>query len=63
LLGLIAASAGNHAQGVALVAMKVGLPCTIVCPEYAPESKLMWTRSYGAGEQLEFIRMFRPPQN
>ena len=24
------------------------LPCTIVCPEYAPESKLQWTRNYGA---------------
>jgi threonine dehydratase len=46
--GLVAASAGNHAQGVALVAAKVGLPCTIVCPEYAPETKLSWTRQYGA---------------
>jgi len=46
--GLIAASAGNHAQGVAIVSSKVGLPCTIVCPEYAPESKLQWTRNYGA---------------
>ena len=46
--GLIAASAGNHAQGVALAASKVGLPCTIICPTYAPETKLSWTRQYGA---------------
>jgi len=46
--GLIAASAGNHAQGVALVSSKFGLPCSIVCPIYAPEGKLIWTRKYGA---------------
>ena len=46
--GLIAASAGNHAQGVALAASKVGLPCTICVPNYAPETKLTWTRQYGA---------------
>ncbi|PRP80137.1 threonine ammonia-lyase [Planoprotostelium fungivorum] len=46
--GLIAASAGNHAQGVALVAYKLGLPCAIVCPSYAPDGKLNYTRKYGA---------------
>lgn len=70
--GLIAASgsffpilflilkAGNHAQGVALTSLKFGLPCTIVCPTYAPDGKklmlhisyqlgkLNWTRAYGA---------------
>eukprot|EP01133_Synstelium_polycarpum_P016177 gene16177-19254_t len=56
--GLVAASAGNHAQGVALISAKVGLPCTIVCPEYAPDSKLSNTRQYGAevikkGKSLE----------
>ncbi|KAN0004346.1 hypothetical protein ACTFIZ_010507 [Dictyostelium cf. discoideum] len=57
-VGLVAASAGNHAQGVALISAKVGLPCTIVCPEYAPDSKLSSTRQYGAevikkGKSLE----------
>ncbi|KAF2075271.1 hypothetical protein CYY_003400 [Polysphondylium violaceum] len=57
-IGLVAASAGNHAQGVALISAKVGLPCTIVCPEYAPDSKLSSTRQYGAeviksGKSLE----------
>ncbi|KYR00103.1 threonine ammonia-lyase [Tieghemostelium lacteum] len=46
--GLVAASAGNHAQGVALISAKVGLPCTIVCPEYAPDTKLTATKQYGA---------------
>ncbi len=48
LTGIIAASAGNHAQGVALVARKTGLPCIIVCPTYAPETKLSAVRQYGA---------------
>ncbi|EGG16087.1 threonine ammonia-lyase [Cavenderia fasciculata] len=57
-VGLVAASAGNHAQGVALISSKVGLPCTIVCPEYAPDSKLSNTTQYGAevikkGKSLE----------
>ncbi len=26
----------------------MGLPCTIICPTYAPETKLSWTRQYGA---------------
>ncbi|EFA82169.1 threonine ammonia-lyase [Heterostelium album PN500] len=57
-VGLVAASAGNHAQGVALISAKVGLPCTIVCPEYAPDSKLSHTKQYGAevikkGKSLE----------
>jgi len=46
--GLVAASAGNHAQGVALVAYKLKLPCAIVCPSYAPDGKLNYTRKYGA---------------
>lgn len=46
--GVIAASAGNHAQGVAFAATRAGLPCTIVMPEGAPISKVMATRGYGA---------------
>ena len=34
--GVITASAGNHAQGVAIAAAQYGIPCTIVMPETAP---------------------------
>ena len=46
--GVVAASAGNHAQGVALAATKAGVDSTIVMPEHAPISKIDATRSYGA---------------
>lgn len=46
--GVVTASAGNHAQGVALAATRVGVDATIVMPEHAPISKLKATRSYGA---------------
>jgi len=45
--GVVAASAGNHAQGVALAASSHGVPATIVMPERAPLSKQLATRSYG----------------
>jgi threonine dehydratase len=46
--GVITASAGNHAQGVALAAQRSGVDATIVMPAFAPISKLNATRSYGA---------------
>lgn len=46
--GVIAASAGNHAQGVALAARLFGVPATIVMPEYAPLTKVVATRNFGA---------------
>ncbi len=46
--GVIAASAGNHAQGVAYAASQSGLPSVIVMPETAPISKISATKSYGA---------------
>ena len=46
--GVIAASAGNHAQGVAYGARAAGIKATIVMPEQAPLAKVMATRSYGA---------------
>ncbi|MCL2526065.1 MAG: threonine ammonia-lyase [Coriobacteriia bacterium] len=46
--GIIACSAGNHAQGVALAAAKRGIDCTIVMPDGAPISKVEATRSLGA---------------
>ncbi len=46
--GVIAASAGNHAQGVAIAASQYHIPCTIVMPETAPLAKVMATQSYGA---------------
>ena len=46
--GVIAASAGNHAQGVAIAAAQRKVPCTIVMPETAPLVKVMATQGYGA---------------
>ncbi|MCL6610436.1 MAG: threonine ammonia-lyase [Peptococcaceae bacterium] len=46
--GVIAASAGNHAQGVAYAAARSGLKATVVMPEVSPISKIMATRGYGA---------------
>lgn len=46
--GVIACSAGNHAQGVAFAARDMGIPATICIPEGAPISKIEATRSYGA---------------
>ncbi|AGN00627.1 threonine dehydratase [Salinarchaeum sp. Harcht-Bsk1] len=50
--GVVTASAGNHAQGVALAASRLGVDAKIVMPEYAPISKLQATRSYGATVEL-----------
>lgn len=46
--GVIAASAGNHAQGVAYSAARRKIPCTIVMPQSASPAKVAATRSYGA---------------
>jgi threonine dehydratase len=46
--GVIAPSAGNHAQGVALAARLTGIPATIVMPERAPLTKIMATQRLGA---------------
>ncbi len=46
--GVIAMSAGNHAQGVAYHAQRLGIPSTIVMPEFAPFSKVERTRAFGA---------------
>lgn len=46
--GVIACSAGNHAQGVALSAQKRGIPAVICMPESAPMAKVEATKSYGA---------------
>ncbi|MDF9744457.1 threonine ammonia-lyase [Natrinema salsiterrestre] len=46
--GVVTASAGNHAQGVALAATRSGVDSKIVMPEHAPISKVKATKSYGA---------------
>jgi threonine dehydratase len=46
--GVIAASAGNHAQGVALAATLNNIASTIVLPEYAPLTKVLATKNFGA---------------
>ncbi|MBT3966542.1 MAG: pyridoxal-phosphate dependent enzyme, partial [Thiotrichales bacterium] len=46
--GVIAASAGNHAQGVALSAREMGVKATIVMPKTTPDIKVQAVRKYGA---------------
>ena len=48
LKGVIAASAGNHAQGVALAASRLGIKATIVMPKTTPDIKVKAVKSYGA---------------
>ncbi len=50
--GIIACSAGNHAQGVALAAQKNNIKSTIFIPSTAPISKIEATRKYGADIKL-----------
>jgi len=53
--GVVTASAGNHAQGVALAATRAGVDSTIVMPEHAPISKVKATRRYGGRVVLDGI--------
>lgn len=50
--GIVACSAGNHAQGVALAAQRQGIDAIICVPDGAPISKVEATRSYGANVEL-----------
>jgi threonine dehydratase len=61
--GVIAMSAGNHAQGVAYHANRLGIPTTIVMPVNTPTVKVMNTRRHGAeviltGETVEEAALF-----
>ena len=51
--GVLAVSAGNHAQGVAYHAQRMGVPATIVMPRFAPAVKVERTRGFGAHVMLE----------
>lgn len=51
--GVVAASAGNHAQGVAFASSLEKIPCTIVMPKNASPAKVSATRGYGAKVILE----------
>ena len=50
--GVIAASAGNHAQGVALAASELGIPAHVLMPASAPLAKQEATRGYGASVEI-----------
>ena len=50
--GVVAASAGNHAQGVALAAQELGVSATVFMPERAALPKVAATRGYGAAVHL-----------
>ena len=51
--GVAAMSAGNHAQGVAYHAGRLGIPATIVMPEFTPFTKVKHTKDFGARVVLE----------
>ncbi|RYF97557.1 MAG: pyridoxal-phosphate dependent enzyme, partial [Caulobacteraceae bacterium] len=51
--GVIAASAGNHSQGLAYHAARLGIPVTIVMPRSTPFVKVQQTRAHGANVVLE----------
>jgi len=51
--GVVAMSAGNHAQGVAYHAGRLGIPATIVMPEATPFTKVKYTHDFGAEVVLE----------
>jgi threonine dehydratase len=51
--GVVAASAGNHAQGVALAAKMLGIRATVFMPAGAPIPKVQATRGYGA--EIQFV--------
>ncbi|TNE40409.1 MAG: threonine ammonia-lyase [Sphingomonadales bacterium] len=50
--GVVAVSAGNHAQGVALHARRLGIPATIIMPSSTPTVKVKRTASFGATVEL-----------
>jgi len=50
--GVIAMSAGNHAQGVAYHAGRLGIPVTIVMPSFTPNTKVTHTKAHGANVVL-----------
>ena len=54
--GVVAFSSGNHAQGVAIAARRLGIPANIVMPADAPAIKICSTRSHGA-EIIFYDRM------
>ncbi len=54
-LGVVAASAGNHAQGVALAAQMLGIKATVFMPQGAPIPKERATRGYGADVRFHGI--------
>ena len=51
--GVIAMSAGNHAQGVAYHAQRLGVPATVVMPKGSPNVKIRQTRAFGATLEIE----------
>ena len=55
--GVIAMSAGNHAQGVAYHAGRLGIPVTIVMPEGTPFTKVKHTRNFGAHIVIEGLTL------
>ena len=55
--GIAAMSAGNHAQGVAYHAGRLGIPATIVMPEGTPFNKVKYTKNFGARVVLDGVTL------
>src|SRR5450631_1766004 len=55
--GVVAASAGNHAQGVALAASMLGISTTVFMPHGAPIPKVLATRGYGASVRFAGVSL------
>ncbi len=53
IVGVVTVSAGNHAQGVAYHAQRLGIPATIVMPRHTPINKVQMTKTLGARVVLE----------
>jgi threonine dehydratase len=58
--GVVAASAGNHAQGLAMAAQRMGVPATIVMPRTTPRIKVDAVRRRGAKVVLRATASMRP---
>ena len=56
--GVVAASAGNHSQGVAFASMIENIPCTIVMPKTTPLIKTNAVRKYGAEVILHGLSLY-----
>lgn len=56
--GVVAASLGNHSQGLSYHAKLMNIPCTVVMPKAAPYNKIQKCRNFGANV-IVHVRLFK----